>query len=140
MQVITSAIEQVLDAYEYTELSQPGEIIRVLRNLIQEQPNNQLISSAQHSIKLLLRYIEADPPIHFSWQELVAAADALLKTVADEPSFSPKLLAHIYRKRGFAYNRLREYQRAIADFNQAIELDSDYARAYASRGRTYRSH
>ena len=132
------AIEQGLNAYEYTELSQPGEIIRVLRKLIQEQPNNQLISSAQHSIKLLLQYIEADPPITH-WQELVAAADALLKTVADEPSFSPKLLAHIYRKRGFAYNRLKEYQRAIADLNQAIELNSNYARAYASRGLIYRA-
>jgi tetratricopeptide (TPR) repeat protein len=132
------AIEQVLNAYEYTELSQPGEIIRVLRKLNQEQPNNQLGSSAQHSIKLLLQFIESDPPITH-WQELVAAADTLLKKVADEPSFSPKLQAHIYRKRGFAYNMLREYQQAIADFNQAIELDSNYARAYASRGRIYRT-
>jgi tetratricopeptide (TPR) repeat protein len=130
------AIEQVLNAYEYTELNQPGEIIRVLRKLIQEQPNNQLSSSVQYSIKLLLQFIEADPPVTH-WQELVAAADALLKAVAAEPSFSPKLLAQIYRKRGFAYNVLKEYQRAIADLNQAIELDSNYARAYATRGLTY---
>jgi tetratricopeptide (TPR) repeat protein len=132
------AIEQVLNAYEYTELSQPGEIIKVLRKLIQEQQNNQLSSSAQHSIKLLLQYIEADPPINH-WQELVAAADALLETVAHEPSFSPELLAQIYRKRGFAKIRLKDFERAIVDFNRAIELYSSYARAYASRGRAYSS-
>jgi tetratricopeptide (TPR) repeat protein len=132
------AIEQVLNAYEYTELSQPGEIIRVLRKLIQEQPNNQLRSSALHSIKLLLQYIEADPPIAH-WQELVAAADALLKIVAHEPLFSSELRAYLYRKRGFAYSRFKEYELAIEDYDTAIELDSTYARAYASRGRTYRS-
>jgi len=125
-----SAIELVLNAYENTE--QTGEIIRVLRKLIQEQLHNQLSSSAQHSIKLLLRYIEADPPVQLR-------ADALLKSLANEPLFSSELLAHIYRERGFAYKRLKEYGRAIADFDHAIELSPNYARAYASRGSAYRS-
>ncbi|HEY6284926.1 MAG TPA: tetratricopeptide repeat protein, partial [Ktedonobacteraceae bacterium] len=131
------AIEQVLNAYENTEYTR--EIIRVLRKLVQEQANNQLSSSAQHSIELLLRYIEADPPIQSQWQESVEAADALLKTAASHPSFSQEQQAQIYRKRGFAYKRLKEYERAITDYNRAIELDSNYARAYASRGDAYRN-
>ncbi len=132
-----SAVEQVLNAYEYT--AQTGEVIRVLRKLIQEQAANQLGSSAQQSIKLLLRYIEADQPIEFQGQELVAAADALLKTLAHQPSFPVDVLAYIYRKRGFAYKRLKEYDLAIADYNRALELSPNYARAYASRGSAYRS-
>ncbi len=131
------AVEQVLYAYEYTE--QTSEIIRILRKLIQVQPNNQLSSVAQHSIKLLLRYIESDPPVQLQWQESVTAADALLKTLVFEPSFPSELLAHIYRKRGFAYKRLKAYKRAIEDYDRAIGLLPDYARAYASRGSAYRS-
>jgi len=130
------AIEQVLNAYEYTE--DEGEIIRVLRKLVQEQANNQLSSSAQLSIELLLRYIEAYPPFQFQWQESVEAADDLLKTVTREPSFSLELLAIIHRMRGFAYTRFGEYQQAIADYDHAIELSPNYSRAYASRGSAYR--
>src|SRR6266568_4388709 len=131
------AVEQVLYAYEYTE--QTGEIIRILRKLIQEQPHNQLSSGAQHFIELLLRYLESDPPAQLEWQTLVSAADALLKSIADEPTFPSELVAHIYRKRGFAYKRLKAYKRAIEDYDRAIDLLPDYTRAYASRGSAYRS-
>src|SRR6266568_6181403 len=131
------AVEQVLYAYEYTE--QTGEIIRILRKLIQEQPHNQLSSGAQHFIELLLRYLESDPPAQLVWQTLVSAADALLKSIADEPTFPSELVAHIYRKRGFAYKRLKAYKRAIEDYDRAIDLLPDYTRAYASRGSAYRS-
>lgn len=132
-----NAVEQVLYAYEYTE--QTGEIIRILRKLIQEHASNQLSSSAEQSIKLLLQYLEADPPAQLQWQELVTATELLIKSLALEPSFSSELLAFIYRKRGFAYKRVKEYDRAIADYNHAIELSPHYARAYASRGSAYRS-
>lgn len=131
------AVEQVLYAYEYTD--QTGEIIRMLRNLVQEQPHNQLSVGAQHFIEMLLRYLESDPPAQLQWQTLVGAADALLKTFAIEPSFSSELLAHIYRKRGFGHKRLKAYDLAIEDYNRAINLIPDYARAYASRGSAYRN-
>ena len=129
------AMKQVLGAYEYAY--QTGEMVRILRKLINEKPNNFLGSNAQQIIKLLLQYIEADPPLY--WQELLIAADNLLRAVVYEPSFSLELLAHIYRKRGFAYKRLGEYQHAIEDYDRAIELDPNYARAYASRGSAFRS-
>lgn len=42
-----------------------------------------------------------------------------------------------YRGRGDAYDKLKEYQQALADYNQAIRLNPDNAQAYASRGRVY---
>ncbi len=45
--------------------------------------------------------------------------------------------ARAYGSRGNAYNRLRNYQRAIQDCSQAIGLDSTYAYAYDNRGYAY---
>ncbi len=122
------AIEQVLNTYEHTEHTE--EIVRGLRKLSQKQPNTLVGPNIQQAIELLLRYIEADQ--QKNKQELLATADSLLKSVIHKPSFSSKLLSYIYRKRGFAYRSLSEFQHAIADYNRAIELDSSYARAYAS--------
>jgi tetratricopeptide (TPR) repeat protein len=130
------AMELVLHAYEHSVHTE--EIIRMLRQLVQEQSNNLPGSTAQHPLERLLHYIEADPPASKQWQELVQAVDELLKIVTRMPSFSLELLAHLYRKRGFAYYRVREYQRAFADFDRALELFPGYARAYASRGSVYR--
>lgn len=129
-----SAIEQVLYAYEYTEHTE--EIVRILRKLSQQQLNDQISAGAQHASKQLLLYVEGDLPPHK--HELLVAADGLLKIIANKASFSFELLAHIYRKRGFAYRSISELKRAIADYNRAIELDPNYARAYASRGSAYR--
>src|SRR2546421_1594998 len=47
--------------------------------------------------------------------------------------------AEAYGNRGETYRLLKEYQRAIADFDHALELDPNYAWAYGSRGQTYAS-
>lgn len=39
-----------------------------------------------------------------------------------------------YFRRGFAYSYLGDYQRAIQDYNQAIQINPGYARAFAGRG------
>ena len=131
-----SAVELVLSAYEYSVYT--GEIIRLLRSLSEERLANQMKRSSGNLVRLLLRYIEADPP--HEQRELLEAADALLRAVADDPAFPPQLLAHLYRKRGFAYKRhLKANEQAIADYNRAIELDPTYTRAYASRGTAYMS-
>lgn len=128
------AIERVLYTYEHTQYIE--EIVRVLRKLSQRQPNDPINSGVQKIVKQLLQYIEGDQnPFD---QELLAAADVLIKTIAHKPSFSLELLAQIYRKRGFALRRLNELEQAIIDFDRAIELDPEYARAYASRGSAYR--
>jgi len=44
-----------------------------------------------------------------------------------------------YHNRGEAYGLKGDFDRAIADYNKAIELNPNYAPAYNSRGRAYTS-
>jgi tetratricopeptide (TPR) repeat protein len=44
----------------------------------------------------------------------------------------------IRRRRGFVLDELQQFDRAIADYNKAIELDPRYAAAYNNRGYVYR--
>ncbi|GHO90395.1 hypothetical protein KSF_004430 [Reticulibacter mediterranei] len=39
----------------------------------------------------------------------------------------------MYRKRGSVYHSLKEYQRALADYHHALELNPEYTVAYTSR-------
>lgn len=41
--------------------------------------------------------------------------------------------------RGMCYLEMKEYKLAIADFNRSLEMDPDWAWAFAARGRTYLS-
>jgi tetratricopeptide (TPR) repeat protein len=43
----------------------------------------------------------------------------------------------VYNRRGVAYAKKGQYDRAIIDFDQSIELNPRYVRAYVSRGVTY---
>ena len=42
-----------------------------------------------------------------------------------------------YNNRGVAYDDLRQYERAIQDYNKAIQLDPNNAEAYNNRGNAY---
>ena len=42
-----------------------------------------------------------------------------------------------YSNRGLAYDGIGQYQRAIQDYDEAIQLDPDYAWAYHDRGMAY---
>ena len=42
-----------------------------------------------------------------------------------------------YNNRGGTYVTLGEFDRAIADLNEAIKLKQDYAEAYCNRGNAY---
>ena len=51
---------------------------------------------------------------------------------------SPTNMAMIYVNRGSAYGDKKDYDRAIADYSKAIQLNPRYADAYYSRGTIYR--
>jgi tetratricopeptide (TPR) repeat protein len=124
------AVEQTLNIYQHTKTEQTGEVVRVLRELSQEQPGNPANSRARQTARHLLQYIEANPKS----QELVAAANYLLELVAHEPTFPTELLAPIYRRRGRGYMNLKEYQRAIVDFDRALEFAPNDVQAYLNKG------
>ena len=51
--------------------------------------------------------------------------------------FSGRDLAITYSNRGMHYNENKQYREAIADFDQAIGLDQQYAIAHNNRGNSY---
>ena len=42
-----------------------------------------------------------------------------------------------FNNRGNSYYELAEYQRALTDFNQSLQLDPNYAKAHFNRGLVY---
>jgi tetratricopeptide (TPR) repeat protein len=65
--------------------------------------------------------------------QTIAGCTAVIKSGRD----SQHRLAVDYYNRGLAYRNKGDYDRAIADYNQAIRLDPKYAAAYNNRGRAY---
>ena len=60
------------------------------------------------------------------------AVNALTKAIAIDPHN-----AQLFDFRGIAFGSNREYDEAIADFNMAIEIDSQLAGAYNNRALSY---
>ena len=59
-------------------------------------------------------------------------------TPQPQPSSSPQLTAKAFYDSGNSKIDLKDYQGAIADYNQAIKLKPDYADAYINRGNSKR--
>ena len=55
----------------------------------------------------------------------------------DYGDVTQKHLARAFNNRGFAYYEKGEYDRAIADYDRAIQLTPDYAYAFSNRGNVY---
>lgn len=45
--------------------------------------------------------------------------------------------ANVYTSMGIAYRQMKQYERALESFSQALRQDADYAEAYYYRGTTY---
>jgi tetratricopeptide (TPR) repeat protein len=57
--------------------------------------------------------------------------------VLDAGDETPKVHSTVYNARGIAYKRKGDYDRAIVDYDEAIRLDPNNARAYSNRGNAY---
>ena len=55
------------------------------------------------------------------------------------PRFKGRDLVRLYYNRGIEYDEKRDYDRAIADYNEVIHLDPIYAKAYCDRGNAWRN-
>jgi tetratricopeptide (TPR) repeat protein len=66
-------------------------------------------------------------------QQMLVACDALIQS----GQFSGQTLAKLYMNRCASYIDVRNYDRAMADCNQALRIDPNYARAFSNRGLVY---
>src|SRR5712691_5333914 len=67
------------------------------------------------------------------WEEKIAACSRVISS----GKFKGHSLAVVFNSRGNVYQGKADYDRAIADFSEAIRLDPKYATAYSDRGRSY---
>ncbi|MDF1562864.1 MAG: tetratricopeptide repeat protein [Deltaproteobacteria bacterium] len=80
-----------------------------------------------HLSNLILRALQA----HLD-ADLDTAVRLYSKVLAVQPAYA------IYNHRGIAYFTMSQYEKAIADFSAAIELEPHQVRAYTNRGLAYR--
>src|SRR5712692_6754106 len=63
---------------------------------------------------------------------------AACRRMSSSGKFKGHNLAIVFNNRGDAHYGKGEYDRAVADYNEAIWLDPKYATAYGNRGNSYR--
>ena len=69
----------------------------------------------------------------FSLDVIISGCNNLIQAGKETPA----RLAEAYCSRGIAYAKRREYDRAIADYDKAIDLDPKNAKALYQRGYVY---
>ncbi len=69
----------------------------------------------------------------FSFDVIISGCNNLIQSANETPA----KLAEVYCSRGVAYAKSRDYDRAIADYDKAIDLDPKNAKAYYQRGYVY---
>lgn len=70
-------------------------------------------------------------------RQLELVYERSLGVVPTPPTQQTQFTAFDYLNRGTTYNNLRQYDAALADYDQAIELDPSLAQAYSNRGMIY---
>lgn len=82
-----------------------------------------------------LKHLE-NAPYDLSIECSTKAIELLSKLVKRDPDYVENY-ASTYYNRGTAYSNKGEYDKAIKDYNKAIELNPDFAGAYNNRGFAY---
>jgi tetratricopeptide (TPR) repeat protein/S1-C subfamily serine protease len=102
----------------YRELKQLDKALVAINEAIRLQPNNPNLYNVKYGVLYgLKRYEEA---------ELV---------MTEAIKLSPR--AAFYLNRGLVYDNQKKWELALADYNKAIAISPDYAKAYNNRGAVY---
>jgi len=64
---------------------------------------------------------------------------AACTAIIDSKNVEPKELAAAYRERAYTLQSQQEFERALADANQAVQLDPSSAKAFFRRGDVYKN-
>ncbi|MDJ0661873.1 MAG: tetratricopeptide repeat protein, partial [Crocosphaera sp.] len=120
-------------------LNHNGIPIRTLDKLRKKCDIDQLLKDYRDG--RLCRWLKAQKNSDYliSGLDNISAKDdlELAKELVKIIDIERKILAKAYNNHGVNYSNLEEYQKAIADFTQAIELNPNYAEAYNNRGNAY---
>jgi len=77
---------------------------------------------------------ESDTCYKMSGDVAIAACSRVITSAR----YQGRKLAGLYDNRGVEYRKIGQYDRAIADYSEAIRLDPNYAKAFNNRGDAYR--
>jgi tetratricopeptide (TPR) repeat protein len=128
------AVEHVLHAVMgNTSDEQDKKIAQVLSKLLKAYSSSQTSPHAIDVAELLSQYLEAGT------EGRLSALSALLDKFSHSPLLSTSVLARLYHTRGWSHFNLHQmdYQHAIGDFDQALQLNPELANAYTGRGWCY---
>ncbi|HIK06567.1 MAG TPA: tetratricopeptide repeat protein [Trichormus sp. M33_DOE_039] len=105
----------------YRKLNQPEKALVAIEKAIKIQPRNPNFYNEQYVVlDNLKRYAEAETAIN--------------KAIELNPR------AAFYNNRGIFYYEQKKWDLALADYNQALKINPDYADAYNNRGNFYKKH
>jgi tetratricopeptide (TPR) repeat protein len=135
------ALLPCIDILEYEEREPIQALTKTLQDLIRLSSSAQITAHSHQVILELLRFTETFPSAHARIdtqrrQEWLQAKDNLLRLASKSPP-SSGVLSSVYDHCGWGYIYLKEYQQAIACFEQAREIYPSSAETYNGLGYTY---
>ena len=110
------------------QLEQTAAVSELNSFKLQTSLSNEMVYLSLFTVGLT-RYTASD------WDKAITNFSAALKQVEDPIKALDQSIVYLYR--GSAYSHKKVYDRAIADFNQAIKLDPSFAYPYHNRGLVY---
>jgi tetratricopeptide (TPR) repeat protein len=110
-----------------------------VRFLDKEVTNNGYLKETDPAVKSsFLSGTMKHSVIRFIWIILPIALFFLFSCASTQQKQNESRDAKFYNNRGIAFGEKGQYDQAISDFNQAIEINPRYNRAYNNRGIVYR--
>ncbi|MBO5209684.1 MAG: tetratricopeptide repeat protein [Lachnospiraceae bacterium] len=120
------------------------------RKLGLDNPEKEMLAVTNERIQNYNKqYREFEKDIREKYEKAEATDESMQETIKEIGDFNVALFEAVnqklekektpenYVERGEAYFRLNEFDNAISDFNEAINLKPDFAEAYVGRGNVY---